>query len=158
MTFSLRLNINTIVPDSLNRYDRKQLPCLLFREWLGSPACVLPVTFSLHSNVDTVVPVSLNRCDSETHFARGSVAQLASASTMIREAHTIMLGPVHKREVLCASQHWMHLHDHHVFCMRPYHSDQSDALGHKWTLSEKYFLYNIIIIVIIILILLFTGI
>ena len=33
----------------------------------------------------------------------------------------------------------------HVFCTRPYCSDQSDELGHKMTHSEKYFLYNIVI-------------
>ena len=32
----------------------------------------------------------------------------------------------------------------HVFCTRPYHSDQSDAFRHKTTLSEKYFIYIVI--------------
>ena len=39
-TFSLRLNIDTIVPDSqLNSYDRELLPCLSLRERLDGPVC-----------------------------------------------------------------------------------------------------------------------
>ena len=87
-----------------------------------------------------------------SHFARGSMVQLASAmatfslrsnvnTVLVWEAHTQWLWPAQpapKHEELCASQHWMHLHDHHVFCTRPYRSDQSDALGHKWHI----FLHN----------------
>ena len=36
--FSLHSNVNTTVPDSLNRYGREQLPSLSQRERLGGPA------------------------------------------------------------------------------------------------------------------------
>ena len=85
-----------------------------------------------------------------SRFARGSVAQLLSVMAMfllhlnvdicvrgscLAATHTAQLACKH--EVLCASQHWMHLHDHHAFCTRPHRCDQSDVLRHKMTL-EKY--------------------
>ena len=64
-TFSLYSNVNTIVPDNLNRYDRRQLPPLSLYEMLGIPAM-----FSLRFNVDTIVLISLNRYDREQLLSR----------------------------------------------------------------------------------------
>ena len=70
------LECNTIVPDDLNRYDRKQLPRLSLHEMLGSPACVV----SQASGV-----VASLQCQYystgfwASRFAGGLVVQLASA-------------------------------------------------------------------------------
>ena len=87
---SLHSNDDTIVPNDLNRHDRKQLPRLSLRERLGN---VVQLAYSLagqwhsslRSNVDAMVLVSLNRYDREQFnkteplASLDSVAQLASA-------------------------------------------------------------------------------
>ena len=88
---SLRSNDDTIVPNDLNRHDRKQLPRLSLRERLGN---VVQLVYSLaagqwrsslRSNVYAVVLVSLIRYDREQFnkteplASLDSVAQLASA-------------------------------------------------------------------------------
>ena len=101
-TFSLHSNADTIVPDSLNRYDRKQLPHLLLCKRLGSPACIV----SRASDVATPLKcwyysTGLSKqvySYSASRFTRGLVAQLMSVmvtSERSENVDTVLVQEVH---------------------------------------------------------------
>ena len=83
-------NVDTIVPNHLSRYNRKQLSRLSLHERLGSPACVVSRASAI------LAPLQCRRCSTgvfirtgmtensywASRFARGSVVQLASAMAM----------------------------------------------------------------------------
>ena len=112
-TFSLCSNVNTVVPDSLNSYYTEQLPRLSF--------CKKPVCEYDGSFLALLKCVDIHNTGAHERLVLGVLlAQPTSARGFVAGE--------------CISM------TNHVFCTGLYRSDQSDALGHKATLSEKYFL------------------
>ena len=137
-TLSLCSNVDTIVLDDLNRYDRKQLPHLSLHKRLGNVvqlaySLVGQRRFSLRSNVDSIyiVLVSLNRYDREQFnntellASLDSVAQLTSAMAMfLLRSNVDSILARETRAPLCALRHLMHLLNkpcllHTVLSFRP---------------------------------------
>ena len=118
-TFSLRSNVNSTVPDNLNRYDRKQLPRLSLREMLSSPACIVSraseVLASLQCQYYSTGFFKQIRMTEESSwvspFTGGLVAQCDGDALALLE-YQFDAGKKGLRSVavaLCTLRHWMHL-------------------------------------------------
>ena len=137
---------DTIVPNHLNRHDRKQLPLLSLRRRLGN---VVQLAYSqwrssLHSNVNAMVLVPIKTGMTEnswaTRFARLSGPACECDGDVLtlleRRFNTCSRGSrsgYAPRDSECISM------TNDIFCTRPYRFDQSDALWHKTTLSENIY-------------------
>ena len=88
-TFSLRSNVDTLVPDNLNRYNRKQIPCLSLCKRLGSTSSswARDVVASLQCQYYSTGPFKQVWQRTVTNpltllDSKGSMAQLVSAMVM----------------------------------------------------------------------------